>query len=86
MEVFTYFCLCSRYEKCAHFLMKRFSCQDCPLFGMLPSVSRPEDLVLTRIVVPPVCIRPSVVSDLKAGRLAEQRIIQHTFLKKKYSS
>ncbi|CAB4015852.1 DNA-directed RNA polymerase III subunit RPC1 [Paramuricea clavata] len=41
--------------------------EDCPLFGMLPRVSRPEDLILSRIVVPPVCIRPSVVSDLKAG-------------------
>lgn len=29
--------------------------------------SRPEDLILTRILVPPVCIRPSIISDLKAG-------------------
>lgn len=42
--------------------------QDCPLIGMVPTVSRPENLILTRVVVPPVCIRPSVVSDLKAGR------------------
>ena len=48
-------------------LFKDIPDEDCPLFGMLPSVSRPEDLILTRIVVPPVCIRPSVVSDLKAG-------------------
>lgn len=27
----------------------------------------PKDLILTRITVPPICIRPSVVSDLKAG-------------------
>lgn len=27
----------------------------------------PKDLILTRIPVPPICIRPSVPSDLKAG-------------------
>uniref|UniRef100_A0A914UU46 DNA-directed RNA polymerase subunit n=1 Tax=Plectus sambesii TaxID=2011161 RepID=A0A914UU46_9BILA len=30
-------------------------------------MKHPRDLLLTRIPVPPVCIRPSVVSDLKAG-------------------
>ncbi|KAI4470240.1 dna-directed rna polymerase [Holotrichia oblita] len=29
--------------------------------------STPKDLLFTRMLVPPVCIRPSVVSDLKAG-------------------
>ncbi|RWS14621.1 DNA-directed RNA polymerase III subunit RPC1-like protein, partial [Dinothrombium tinctorium] len=29
--------------------------------------SRPEDLILTRIPVPPACIRPSVINDLDAG-------------------
>ena len=28
---------------------------------------RPEDLILTRIPVPPSCIRPSVISDLETG-------------------
>ena len=35
---------------------------------MLPEQSRPEDLILTRILVPPACIRPSVLSDLQSGR------------------
>jgi DNA-directed RNA polymerase III subunit RPC1 len=29
--------------------------------------SNPKDLIVTRIFVPPVCIRPSVVSEVKAG-------------------
>ena len=41
--------------------------EDLPLLLMNTSVSHPEDLLLTRILVPPLCIRPSVVSDLKAG-------------------
>lgn len=31
------------------------------------SVKHPLDLLLTRLPVPPVCIRPSVVSDIRAG-------------------
>ena len=34
---------------------------------MLPEVGRPEDLIMTRIAVPPACIRPSVISDLQSG-------------------
>lgn len=30
-------------------------------------LQHPINVLLTRIVVPPVCIRPSVVSDLKSG-------------------
>lgn len=29
--------------------------------------SLPQDLILSRLPVPPICIRPSVVSHLKAG-------------------
>ena len=29
--------------------------------------SKPSHMILTRIPVPPLCIRPSVVSDLKSG-------------------
>lgn len=28
---------------------------------------QPVDLIMARVPVPPVCIRPSIVSDLKAG-------------------
>jgi len=41
--------------------------EDCILLGMSPEVGRPEDLILTRILVPPACIRPSVISDLQPG-------------------
>ena len=34
---------------------------------MNPNCALPKDLILTRLPVPPICIRPSVVSDLKAG-------------------
>lgn len=34
---------------------------------MNPNCATPVDLILTRIPVPPICIRPSVLSDLKAG-------------------
>ncbi|XP_022818149.1 DNA-directed RNA polymerase III subunit RPC1 [Spodoptera litura] len=40
---------------------------DIPLLGMNPHLTRPEHLILTRLPVPPLCIRPSVVSDIKAG-------------------
>ena len=31
------------------------------------SSSTPVDMIMTRVAVPPLCIRPSVVSDLKSG-------------------
>lgn len=34
---------------------------------MNPNCALPKDLILTRVPVPPICIRPSVISDLKAG-------------------
>nr|CAD7197843.1 unnamed protein product [Timema douglasi] len=48
-------------------LLERIPEEDVPLLLMNPSISRPQDLLLTRIPVPPLCIRPSVVSDLKSG-------------------
>ena len=44
-----------------------FSDEDVPLFMMNPESGRPEDMILTRVSVPPLCIRPSVISDLKSG-------------------
>ncbi|KAG8300593.1 DNA-directed RNA polymerase III subunit RPC1 [Homalodisca vitripennis] len=41
--------------------------QDLFLLLMNPNVSCPAHLILTRIPVPPICIRPSVISDLKSG-------------------
>lgn len=34
---------------------------------MNPKCAVPADLILSRIPVPPVCIRPSTLSDIKAG-------------------
>ncbi|KAG7257106.1 hypothetical protein CRUP_002887 [Coryphaenoides rupestris] len=48
-------------------LLKRIPAEDVPLLLMNPEAGLPADLLLTRLLVPPLCIRPSVVSDLKAG-------------------
>ncbi|XP_022912626.2 DNA-directed RNA polymerase III subunit RPC1 [Onthophagus taurus] len=48
-------------------LFQRIPNQDIPLLAMDQGRATPKDLILTRILVPPVCIRPSVISDLKSG-------------------
>ncbi|XP_077482360.1 DNA-directed RNA polymerase III subunit RPC1 isoform X1 [Stigmatopora argus] len=48
-------------------MFKRISQEDVPLLLMNPESGKPADLILTRLLVPPLCIRPSVVSDLKSG-------------------
>ncbi|XP_064369892.1 DNA-directed RNA polymerase III subunit RPC1 isoform X2 [Dromaius novaehollandiae] len=48
-------------------LFKRIQAEDIPLLLMNPEAGKPSDLILTRLLVPPLCIRPSVVSDLKSG-------------------
>ncbi|XP_072037718.1 LOW QUALITY PROTEIN: DNA-directed RNA polymerase III subunit RPC1-like [Amphiura filiformis] len=48
-------------------LFKRVPSEDIPLLIMESERSRPQDLLLTRLLVPPLCIRPSVISDLKSG-------------------
>lgn len=48
-------------------LFKRIPQEDVPLLLMNPEAGTPADLLLTRLLVPPLCIRPSVVSDLKSG-------------------
>ncbi|KAL8202295.1 UNVERIFIED_CONTAM: DNA-directed RNA polymerase III subunit RPC1 [Gekko kuhli] len=48
-------------------LFKRIPAEDIPLLLMNPESGKPSDLILTRLLVPPLCIRPSVVSDLKSG-------------------
>ncbi|ETE58464.1 hypothetical protein L345_15814, partial [Ophiophagus hannah] len=39
----------------------------CPHCGAFNESGKPSDLILTRLLVPPLCIRPSVISDLKSG-------------------
>uniref|UniRef100_A0A8C1VDU1 DNA-directed RNA polymerase subunit n=1 Tax=Cyprinus carpio TaxID=7962 RepID=A0A8C1VDU1_CYPCA len=48
-------------------LFRRIPNEDVPLLLMNPESGKPADLILTRLLVPPLCIRPSVVSDLKSG-------------------
>lgn len=48
-------------------MFKRIPQEDVPLLLMNPEAGTPADLLLTRLLVPPLCIRPSVVSDLKSG-------------------
>ncbi|KAK2176857.1 hypothetical protein NP493_625g00001 [Ridgeia piscesae] len=48
-------------------LFRQIKEEDIPLLMMNPDTGRPKDLILTRILVPPICIRPSVISDLKSG-------------------
>lgn len=49
-------------------LFKKIRDADIPLLMVqVESEKHPADLLLSRIPVPPVCIRPSVVSDTRAG-------------------
>lgn len=48
-------------------LFQRIPHEEIMLLGMESENSRPQDLILTRLLVPPLCIRPSVISDLKSG-------------------
>ncbi|XP_077989635.1 DNA-directed RNA polymerase III subunit RPC1-like [Glandiceps talaboti] len=48
-------------------LFKRIPDEDMPLLMMNLEAARPQELILTRLPVPPLCIRPSVVTDLKSG-------------------
>lgn len=48
-------------------LFNRIPTGDVCFLLMNPECTSPVDLILTRIPVPPICIRPSVMSDLKAG-------------------
>lgn len=48
-------------------LLEQIPDEDIPFLVMNPNCGRPKDLILTRIPVPPISIRPSVVSELKSG-------------------
>ena len=48
-------------------LLERIPDCDIPFLLMDRTSARPEDMIVTRMACPPLCIRPSVVSDLKAG-------------------
>ncbi|MCL4133658.1 UNVERIFIED_CONTAM: hypothetical protein GTU68_021185, partial [Idotea baltica] len=48
-------------------LFRRIPLADLPLLCMNEKFCQPKDLILTRILSSPNCIRPSIVSELKAG-------------------
>jgi len=48
-------------------LFQHIQDEDLPFLLMDKSCSTPADMIMTRVAVPPLCIRPSVVSDLKSG-------------------
>ena len=48
-------------------LFERITGEDCELLDFQAEVGGPERLILTRIIVPPVCIRPSVNMDSSGG-------------------
>lgn len=48
-------------------LLERIPDEDIQFLVMNPEHGHPKDMILTRVPVPPVCIRPSVISDLKSG-------------------
>lgn len=74
-------------------LLEAIPPQDIPLLVMNYNLSKPADLILTRIPVPPLCIRPSVISDLKSGtneddltmKLSEIVFINDVIMKHKLS-
>ncbi|XP_068158672.1 DNA-directed RNA polymerase III subunit RPC1 [Drosophila tropicalis] len=48
-------------------LFEQIPQKDVPLLGMCSRGAHPKHLIVTRVFVPPACIRPSVLSDVKAG-------------------
>ena len=48
-------------------IFERIPEEDVILLLMDSEASKPASMILTRVSVPPLCIRPSVVSDLKSG-------------------
>lgn len=44
-------------------LFSKISDEDVELLNMDPELNRPENMVMTHMIVPPVCIRPSVPTD-----------------------
>lgn len=74
-------------------LFEAIPLEDIPLLLMNADLSKPSDLILTRLLVPPNCIRPSVISDLKSGtneddltmKLSEILLI-NDFISKHHSS
>lgn len=48
-------------------LFRNIPKSDITFLGMTSEGANPKNLIVTRVFVPPVCIRPSVVSEIKSG-------------------
>ncbi|CAF0881239.1 unnamed protein product [Adineta ricciae] len=48
-------------------LFERIPTEDLPLLLIDESTIHPRDFILSRVLVPPICIRPTVQSDFRAG-------------------
>ena len=59
-------------------LLERIPESDMPYLLMDSESARPADMIVTRIACPPICIRPSVVSDLKSGTNEDDVTIKMT--------
>jgi DNA-directed RNA polymerase III subunit RPC1 len=56
-------------------LFRAITAEDCELLNMNVLSGRPEDLLITHMLVPPLCIRPSIISD---GKGRYERRVQTT--------
>ncbi|MHA1767976.1 MAG: DNA-directed RNA polymerase subunit A' [Promethearchaeota archaeon] len=43
--------------------LERMTVEDCELVGINPETARPEWMILTVLLIPPVCVRPSITLD-----------------------
>lgn len=74
-------------------LLRRIPDSDCEVLDLDPIHGRPEKLLLTHLLVPPVCIRPSVAMDGSGGSnedditiLLSEIIFINTVIKKHFES
>ena len=61
-------------------LLERIPDDDIQFLLMNPLHGHPKDMILTRVPVPPVCIRPTVVNDLKSGTTEDDLTIKLTHI------
>ncbi|KAF3423619.1 hypothetical protein E2986_12478 [Frieseomelitta varia] len=66
-------------------ILEKIPESDIPLLMMNTECALPKDLILTRIPVPPICIRPSVVSDIKAGTTEDHLTMKLSEIKHRQS-
>lgn len=60
-------------EKCYN-ILKNISDEDCYILGLNPTKTRPEDLIYSTFIVPPVPVRPSVRGDFSSSVTREDQL------------